>query len=104
MSDQSAVTTTADEPKAVTKPKRERTESFTVQSIARARLKRRGKSADGLADEMKVVRGMLRRSFADVVKAAPKSYGPKGSIKTEPHDRRPWGPIPATVAQKIVKG
>lgn len=91
--------TTTDAPKA-----RSKKESFTVEAIAVARLRARGiKSNDRKADEMKVVRGMLRRKFADLEKAAPASYGRKGKVKVASNDRRPWGPIPASVAKEIVK-
>lgn len=101
MSDQSA--DHAIEPTTPTKPTRERTQTFTVESIAKARLRKRGVGLDHLADEKKVVRGMLRRSFSDLAKAAPASYGSKGKIKTIANDRRPWGPIPASVAKNLVK-
>lgn len=83
----------------------------TVRGIARARVQKRlGAKASAatieakVADECKAVRGALRSSqWAALTKAAPKSYGPKGSIKSAPNDRRPWGAIPATVARELIK-
>lgn len=89
------------------KPKRSKAQTFTVQSIARARLRKRGiKNDDRLGDECKVVRGMLRRgsNWEALRKAAPKAYGPRGSIKTAANDRRPWGPIPTNVARAVIDG
>ena len=78
----------------------------TLDGIARAMLRAQGiRSDERLSDQKKVLRGMLRGKYwGACVKAAPKSYGPKGAIKREPNDRRPWGAIPATVAQAIIKG
>jgi hypothetical protein len=57
-----------------------------------------------LGDQKKVLRGRLRTTYwPSLVKSAPKSYGPKGTIKKEPNDRRPWGAIPADVARTIIK-
>ena len=77
----------------------------TVPTIARAMLRARGtKSDERLAEQCKVVRGRLRGAYwSALVKSAPKSYGPKGAIKREPNDRRPWGAIPADVARAMIK-
>jgi hypothetical protein len=103
MSDQTPADGTPVEP--VKKQSRSRTQTFTVESIAKARLKKRGVSTSDarVADEKKVVRGMLRRSFDDLTKAAPASYGPRGKVKTHHNDRRPWGAIPASVAKTLIK-
>jgi hypothetical protein len=76
-----------------------------LNGIARAMLRARGvKSDERLSDQKKVLRGMLRGKYWPMlVKSAPKSYGPRGTIKREPADRRPWGAIPADVARAIVK-
>lgn len=103
MSDVITTTPAATDAPAAAKPKKAKREAFTVEQIAIARLRKRGVSLDRKADEMKVVRGMLRRSFDDLAKAAPASYGPKGKVKTVANDRRPWGPIPAAVAKALVK-
>jgi hypothetical protein len=86
-------------------PKQDRTPT-TLDGIARAMLRAQGvRSDERLSEQKKVLRGMLRGKYwGACVKAAPKSYGPKGAIKREPNDRRPWGAIPATVAQAIIKG
>lgn len=88
------------------KPARERAEkAYNVTSLARARLRARGiRSDERLMAECKVVRGQLRSTYwSALVKAAPKSYGTRGSIKSEPNDRRPWGAIPKAVADKLIK-
>lgn len=107
MSDQTAPTN-ASATAPSDKPKAKRAAASTpttLDGIARAMLRARNvKSDERLSDQKKVLRGMLRGKYwSACVKAAPKSYGPKGSIKREPNDRRPWGAIPATVAQAIVK-
>jgi hypothetical protein len=62
------------------------------------------RSDEHLSEQKKVLRGMLRGKYwSACVKAAPKAYGPRGSEKREPNDRRPWGTIPADVARAIVK-
>jgi hypothetical protein len=68
-------------------------------------LRARGiKSDERLAEQCKVVRGRLRGAYwSALVKSAPKSYGPRGTIKREPNDRRPWGAIPADVARAMIK-
>ena len=38
----------------------------------------------------KLYRSRLRSSFATIAKNDPKNYGPKGTIKREANDRRPW--------------
>lgn len=108
MSDQTAPTNTSatapsDTPKRT--PKRAPNTPTTLDGIARAMLRARGvKSDERLSDQKKVLRGMLRGKYwSACVKAAPKSYGARGAIKREPNDRRPWGAIPATVAQAIIK-
>ena len=95
------------------KAKRTRSKNVpdTVHAIAVARVRKRlGARASQAAidarvgDEKKVVRGQLRSTqWAALVKASPKSYGPRGSVKREPNDRRPWGTIPAAVAKEMVK-
>lgn len=106
MSDQTAPTNTSvtapsDKPKA----KRAASTPTTLDAIARAMLRARNvRSDERLSDQKKVLRGMLRGKYwSACVKAAPKAYGPRGTIKREPNDRRPWGAIPATVAQAIIK-
>lgn len=93
---------------ATDKPARKRADKTptTLDGIARAMLRAQGvRSDERLSDQKKVLRGMLRGKYwGACVKAAPKSYGPKGAIKREPNDRRPWGAIPATVATAIIKG
>lgn len=79
-----------------------------LDGIARAMLRAKGVKDTALAarlgDQKKVLRGRLRTTYwPALVKSAPKSYGPKGTIKREPNDRRPWGAIPADVARAIVK-
>jgi hypothetical protein len=79
-----------------------------LDGIARAMLRARGVKDNGIAarlgDQKKVLRGRLRTTYwPSLVKSAPKSYGPKGTIKKEPNDRRPWGAIPADVARTIIK-
>lgn len=39
----------------------------------------------------KLFRSRLRSSFATLAKLDAKSYGPKGTVKREANDRRPWG-------------
>lgn len=109
MSDQTSDTTVTqvpsdDKPARKRAPKADRTPT-NLDGIARAMLRARGiKSDERLSEQKKVLRGMLRGKYwSACVKAAPKSYGPKGSVKREPNDRRPWGTIPATVAQAIVR-
>ena len=96
---------TASDETPTTKPKRTSEKAYTVTSLARARLRARGiRSDERLMAECKVVRGQLRSTYwSALVKAAPKSYGPRGSIKSEPNDRRPWATIPASVAKTLVK-
>jgi hypothetical protein len=79
-----------------------------LDGIARAMLRARGvpdkQIAGKLGDQKKVLRGRLRTTYwPTLAKSAPKSYGPKGTIKREPNDRRPWGAIPADVARTIIK-
>lgn len=90
--------------KPTRKPKADRTPT-DLNGIARAMLRARGvKSDERLSDQKKVLRGQLRGKYwGSLVKSAPKSYGPRGTIKREPADRRPWGAIPADVARAIVK-
>lgn len=99
------VANATDKPARKRAPKQDRTPT-TLDGIARAMLRAQGiRSDERLSDQKKVLRGMLRGKYwGACVKAAPKSYGPKGAIKREPNDRRPWGAIPATVAQAIIKG
>lgn len=101
---------TSGAPAPDSKPARKRTPNAgkvptTVPTIARAMLRARGiKSDERLAEQCKVVRGRLRGAYwSALVKSAPKSYGPKGAIKREPNDRRPWGAIPADVARTLIK-
>lgn len=50
------------------------------------------------SDVAKRVRQHMRTgAWSDLVKAAPSLYGPKGSIKRAPNDRRPWGVVPKRV-------
>lgn len=89
------------------KPKVDRTPT-DLDGIARAMLRARGVNdkqiAARLGDQKKVLRGRLRTTYwPSLVKSAPKSYGPRGTIKREPADRRPWGAIPADVARAIIK-
>lgn len=88
-------------------PKGDRTPT-DLDGIARAMLRARGlKDAQvqaKLGEQKKVLRGRLRTTYwPSIVKSAPKSYGPKGTIKREPNDRKPWGAIPADVARAIIK-
>lgn len=103
MSDDNANANATTEPKA-RKPRAKR-ESYDVTGLARARLRARGiRSDERLMAECKVVRGQLRSTYwSALTKAAPKAYGPKGTIKSEPNDRRPWGAIPKTVADTLIK-
>lgn len=106
-----SVATSTVAPNATDTPKRKRTSNAsaktptTLDGIARAMLRARGiKSDERLSEQKKVLRGMLRGAqWSALVKSAPKSYGPRGSIKREPNDRRPWGVIPADVARTIIK-
>lgn len=77
----------------------------TLDGIARAMLRARGvRSDESLSEIKKVLRGKLRGAYwAALCKEAPKLYGPKGTVKREPNDRRPWGRIPAGVAKAIIK-
>jgi hypothetical protein len=85
--DTSANATTASKPKAkrTRKPKADTT--YSVQSLARARLRKRGvKSDERLSDECKVVRGILRSNFADVRK----NDASVRKAKDAHNDRKPW--------------
>lgn len=86
-------------------PKRAGKTPDTLDGVARAMLRARGiKSDERLADTKKVLRGKLRGAYwSQLTKEAPKQYGPRGTVKREPNDRRPWGRIPAGVAKAIVK-
>jgi hypothetical protein len=92
-----------------TKPARKRAAGTRVPNdlngIARAMLRANGvKSDDRLSEQKKVLRGQLRGKYwGALVKSAPKLYGPRGTVKREPNDRRPWGTIPADVARAIIK-
>lgn len=110
MSDSTESVAPATAANAADKPARKRTPNAgktptTVPTIARAMLRARGiKSDERIAEQCKVVRGRLRGAYwSALVKSAPKSYGPKGAIKREPNDRRPWGAIPADVARTMIK-
>jgi hypothetical protein len=62
-------------------------DSFKVSDLARARLRKRGvKSDDRLADECKVVRGILRSNF-DFVR---KNDSNVRKAKDAHNDRKPW--------------
>lgn len=107
MSDSTESVVTATGANAPDKPKVDRTPT-DLDGIARAMLRARGVKdtaiAARLGDQKKVLRGRLRTTYwPQLVKSAPKSYGPKGAIKREPADRRPWGTIPADVARTIIK-
>lgn len=53
------------------------------------------------SDVAKRVRQHMRTTaWPDLVKAAPSLYGPKGSIKRAPNDRRPWGVVPKRVMRE----
>lgn len=95
----------ASAPKAPSTPKAKSEKAYNVTSLARARLRARGiRSDERLMAECKVVRGQLRSTYwSALTKASPKSYGPRGSVKSEPNDRRPWGVIPASVARTLIK-
>lgn len=98
----------ANAPDTNTRPARKRAAAKTptdLNGIARAMLRARGiKSDERLSEQKKILRGKLRGAYwGALVKSAPKSYGPKGSIKREPNDRRPWGAIPADVARDLIK-
>lgn len=80
------------------KPKRKRAEATTVGAIAQKRAKAKGIDVSRAAKE---VRGRLRANFAQLEKAAPKLYGPKGSVKQKANDGNRWGAIPASVADKL---
>jgi hypothetical protein len=102
-SDQTSAPTGAD-----SKPARKRAAAKTpntLDGIARAMLRARGiKSDEHLSDMKKVLRGKLRGAYwSSLTKEAPKLYGPKGTVKREPNDRRPWGTIPANTARAIIK-
>jgi hypothetical protein len=105
MSDESNAPTPNVSASSDAKPKRKVRESYDVTGLARARLRARGiRSDERLTAECKVVRGQLRSTYwSALVKAAPKSYGPRGKVKTVPNDRRPWGPIPKSVADVLIK-
>lgn len=76
----------SDKPKSTRKP-REAKDSFSVTDLARARLRKRGvKSDDRLADECKVVRGILRSNFTFVAK----NDATVRKAKDAPNDRKPW--------------
>jgi len=49
----------------------------------------------------KLFRSRLRSSFATLAKADPKQYGPKGAIKREANDRRPWGSHSRTALAQV---
>jgi hypothetical protein len=75
----------ANAPKKARKPKADTT--YSVQSLARARLRKRGvKSDERLSDECKVVRGILRSNFADVRK----NDASVRKAKDAHNDRKPW--------------
>lgn len=62
-------------------------DSFSVTDLARARLRKRGvKSDDRLADECKVVRGILRSNFTFVAK----NDATVRKAKDAANDRKPW--------------
>lgn len=96
MSDQTDATITTTDGAQVTsdesKPKRTRKasapkDSFSVPDLARARLRKRGvKSDDRLADECKVVRGILRSNFTFVSK----NDATVRKAKDAANDRKPW--------------
>ena len=77
----------------------------TLDGIARAMLRARGiKSDERLAEQKKILRGKLRGAYwSQLTKEAPKMYGPRGTVKREPNDRRPWGTIPSGVARALIK-
>jgi len=113
MSDsQESVANVATVANATDKPARKRAATdktpTDLDGIARAMLRARNvpdkQIAARLGDQKKVLRGRLRTTYWPMLaKSAPKSYGPKGTIKREPNDRRPWGAIPADVARAIIK-
>lgn len=86
--DTSASATTASKPKRASKPRKPKADtSYSVQSLARARLRKRGvKSDERLSDECKVVRGILRSNFADVRK----NDAAVRKAKDAHNDRKPW--------------
>lgn len=92
---------------ADTKPARKRGAKVPndLNGIARAMLRARGiKSDERLSEQKKILRGKLRGPYwGALVKSAPKLYGPRGTVKREPNDRRPWGTIPSDVARAIIK-
>jgi len=82
------------------KPKRKRAESTTVSALAVKRAKQRNIDVSRAAKD---VRGRLRANFSALEKAAPKLYGPKGSVKQSANDGNRWGAIPASVADTLFK-
>jgi hypothetical protein len=74
--------------KAASKPRKAKSDTtYSVQSLARARLRKRGvKSDERLSDECKVVRGILRSNFADVRK----NDASVRKAKDAHNDRKPW--------------
>lgn len=62
-------------------------DSFSVQDLAKARLRKRGiKSDERLSDECKVVRGILRANFPFVAK----NDANVRKAKDAANDRKPW--------------
>lgn len=93
MSDETITTdTTANADTPTPKPARKRApkpkrDSFAVEDLARARLRKRGiKSDERLTDECKVVRGILRANFAFVAK----NDASVRKAKDAANDRKPW--------------
>jgi hypothetical protein len=93
MSDQTNVTDTTNATNDATPTERKARkprvakDSFKVQDLARARLRARGiKSDEKLADECKVVRGILRANFAFVAK----NDAAVRKAKDAANDRKPW--------------
>lgn len=84
MTDSTSDTTNA--PEKARKP-RVTKDSFSVSDLAKARLRKRGiKSDDRVADECKVVRGILRANF-DFVR---KNDANVRKAKDAANDRKPW--------------
>lgn len=80
---------TSDDPKTTKRTRKpaQAKDSFSVSDLARARLRKRGvKTDDRLADECKVVRGILRSNFTFVSK----NDATVRKAKDAANDRKPW--------------
>lgn len=87
MSDQTGDTNVAQAPSDKPAKRTRAAKSYSVTDLARARLRKRGIKSDAqLANECKVVRGILRANF-DLVR---KNDAKVKRAKDAANDRKPW--------------